>query len=232
MFDPNANASPFNSVPAVIVVLVVLMAGIEVIFQLGEAGFIGGREAIGWRLEYSRAFGFVGAIFDWMIQNASYPIEHIIRFVTYIFIHTGAIHALFVCVFTLAMGKYVGEICHPLAVLAMFLLSGLFGALAQALFTTGNTLLLGGYPAVYGLIGAFTWLQFVLMRDRGDNGYMAFRLIGFLIVIQLLYMLAFGGNNDLAAELTGFATGFSLAILLEPKAAARWRALLTRIRAR
>ena len=76
--------------------------------------------------------------------------------------------------------------------------------------------LFGGYPAVYGLIGGFTFLLWVNLAAVGANKYRAFSLIGVLLVIQLLFAVVFGGNWTWVAELAGFATGFLMTFLVSP----------------
>ena len=42
------NVSPFNVLPPVVVALTVVIAGLEVMFQLATAGFLGGQGGVGW----------------------------------------------------------------------------------------------------------------------------------------------------------------------------------------
>ena len=89
--------------------------------------------------------------------------------------------------------------------------------------------LVGAFPGVYGLIGGFTYILWMQMGQKGQNQWMAFRLIGFLLVLQLAFGLLFGGSPSWIADLTGFATGFLLCIVIAPGG---WRALLDRLRDR
>lgn len=79
-----------------------------------------------------------------------------------------------------------------------------------------RTQLIGAYPGVYGLIGAFTFLIWTKLALVGANRLRAFTLIGMLLVIQLVFGLLFGGNWDWVAEVTGFATGFLLSFVVSP----------------
>lgn len=229
MYDPDANASPINPLPTVVVVLLLVMAGVEAVFQLAEAGFIGGPEAIGWRLEYSRQYAFFDPIFDWMLENRRFPAEHMIRLVTYSFVHAGFTHALMVAVFTAALGKFVGEVLGSLAVAVVFFASAIIGAIGFSMILDAPYLLMGGYPAVYGLIGAFTWILYAGLTAKGQSGIQAFRLIAFFMAIQLIWKLVFGGNDDWLAEGIGFVTGFGLAILLSPGSV---QSMIARVRSR
>ena len=49
MLDPNADAAPVNPLPQAVILLAILIAVPEVIFQLGEAGIIGGPAGATWR---------------------------------------------------------------------------------------------------------------------------------------------------------------------------------------
>lgn len=112
---------------------------------------------MGWRLDAIQRYAFSPDIFDWMVSNGVYPAEHMIRFVSYLFVHYNFTHALFGGVLLLAMGKMVGEVFSGWATLAIFVLSGVVGALGYAVILDSPTPLLGSYPGVYGLIGAFTF---------------------------------------------------------------------------
>ncbi|SEG00212.1 rhomboid family intramembrane serine protease [Jhaorihella thermophila] len=218
---------PVNPLPPVVAALFLVILGIEVAFSLGARGIVGGPAAVGWRLGAIQDYAFSGEILDWMWENGRWPLRHVIRFVTYPFVHTSFTHALFVGVFLLAMGKMVGEVFGNVATLAVFVLSGIGGALAYGVLLDDPMPLIGGFPAVYGLIGAFTWLlQFSLARI-GANQVRAFYLIAFLMGFQLLFGLLFGGSRDWVADLAGFATGYGLSFVVSPGG---WARIRSRIR--
>ncbi|MFD0978345.1 rhomboid family intramembrane serine protease [Tropicimonas aquimaris] len=222
--------SPFNTIPAVVVVLVAVIFGIEVLFLLAKSGFIGNtRGGEDWRIFAIQRFAFSGEILAWMIETGRWPLDNLQRFVTYLFVHASFTHAVMVCVFILALGKMVGETFSQLAVVAVFFGGGIAGALSYGLLLDNPYPLLGGYPGVYGLIGAFTYILWVGLGRAGQNQLQAFRLIGFLLGIQLLFGLIFGSNLAWVAELTGFVTGFALSGVLSPGG---WAQLLQRLRQR
>jgi membrane associated rhomboid family serine protease len=210
------NESPFNSIPPVVLALAVVIFGIELAFQAGARGYAGGPEAVGWRLAAWQSYAFSGDIFDWMLANNQWPLDQVVRLVTYPFIHANFTHVLFVLVFLLALGKMVGEIFSALAVLVVFFGSAIAGALVYALVLDTPQPLVGGFPAVYGLIGAFTFLLWVKLALGGGPQARAFTLIGFLMGIQLVFGLLFGGGKDWVADLAGFVAGFGLSFLVSP----------------
>lgn len=216
MYDDDLNAAPINPLPAVVILLTCLIGGVELVFQAAEAGFLGGAQGIGWRVAAVQQFAFSDPLFDWMRLNQIYAADNILRFISYIFIHQTLMQAVLSLVFILALGKYVAEIMNPFAVLGIFLASGAFGALVYSLVLDEGYALIGSTPAVYGLIGAFTWLRFSLLQSEGENGFKAFNLIIFFMSIALIYKVIFGGTNSWLAELVGFFVGFILAVIMGP----------------
>ncbi|WP_282078018.1 rhomboid family intramembrane serine protease [Epibacterium ulvae] len=220
--------SPFNSLPPVVVALALVLLGIECVLSLGARGIVGGPEAVGWRLAALQSYSFSPDIFWWMLETSQYPSEHIMRFVSYAFIHGNFTQALFVCVFLLALGKMVAEVFGEVRMLIIFILSAISGAVVFGLLIGGPAPLIGGFPAVYGLIGAYTFILWASLGQLGEQQSRAFSLIAFLMGVQLLFGLVFGGQPDWVADLSGFAAGFGLSFLLAPGGWAKIRALIRR----
>ncbi|SIT82897.1 rhomboid family intramembrane serine protease [Pontibaca methylaminivorans] len=215
--------SAVNPLPPVVAALFLVIIGIEIVLQLGERGIIGGAGAVGWRLAAIQSHAFSGAVLDWMVANNHWPPAQLARFVTYPFVHASFTHALFAGVILLAMGKMVGEAFGQIATLAIFVVSGIGGALAYALILDDPQPLIGGFPPVYGLIGAFTWLLARSLARIGANQSRAFTLIAVLMGIQLLFGVFFETQNDWVADLGGFAAGFGLCFVVSPAGWARLR---------
>ncbi|MCP4819396.1 MAG: rhomboid family intramembrane serine protease [Shimia sp.] len=219
--------SPINPLPPVVVALFLLLVGVEAAFWVGSRGLVGGPSAVGWRLAALQQYAFSAEIFDWMLSTGNWPMEHVKRFVTYMFVHIGFTHALFGGVLLLAIGKMVGEVFSQWATLVVFVGSGIAGALGYALILDPDIPLIGSYPGVYGLIGAFTFLMWVRLGVDGAPQTRAFSLIGVLVGIQLLFGLIFGGNPDWVADVCGFGAGFLMSFVLVPGG---WQRIRERIR--
>lgn len=225
--DPNA--APLNPLPPVVWALALPMIAMELVVNLGTRGLVGGPQGIGWRLDALERFAFSPKLMRQMIEQGSFPWQGMIRLVTYPFVHYNFTHALFVMVILLALGKMVAEVFKAWAVLAVFFGAAIVGALAYTAVPWIERPLVGGYPAVYGLIGAFTFLLWVNLAAVGANKYRAFSMIGFLLGIQLVFALAFGGGYDWIADFAGFLTGFVLSFLVSPGG---WSRLREKIRQR
>ncbi|HHL22683.1 MAG TPA: rhomboid family intramembrane serine protease [Aliiroseovarius sp.] len=226
-FDPDA--PPVNPMPPVVVALALAIFAIELVFQAGNAGLIGGPEATGWRVSALEKYGFYEPLFDWMVTNGVFRWDYAMRFVTYPFVHGNFTHMIFALVFILALGKMVGEIFSPLAVLAVFFAASIMGALAYGLAWDTRVMLFGAMPAAYGFIGAYSFLIWTRLASTGGNRMQAFGLIFFLMGLQLAWGLIFGSNGDWVADLAGFGTGFGLSFVVSPGG---WQRIVGHLRQR
>lgn len=225
--DPKVKA--VNPVSPVVVVFFLVMLVVELALTLGAQGVVGGPEAIGWRLAAVQDYGFNGAIFAQMLERNLWPFEHLLRFVSFLFVHGSLTHMIVAGVMLLALGKFVGEVFAPWAVALVFLGSGAGGAAIWGFSLQEPGYLFGAFPGVYGLIGAFSYVLWLRLGQSGDNQWRAFVLIGFLMGIQLLFGLLFGARSDWLADLSGFVCGFLLSFVVSPGG---WTRVLHRLRDR
>lgn len=220
MNDPY-NARPVNPMPPVVVILFMSIALPEVVFSLGARGWIGGPEAVGWRLAAVQQYGFSGDLFDWMLENGRWIPEHLLRFVSYSFVHGAFTATLFAAVLLLALGKLVGEAMGQVAVLVLFFGGSMFGALIYGLLLNDAAWLVGGFPAVYSLIGGYSFLMWQKLAETGQQQMRAFSLIAILLGLQLIWGVFFGPTTQWVADLAGFGFGFAASVLLVPGGLAR-----------
>lgn len=227
MSDPR-HESAVNPLPPVVMVLTLAIVVVEAAFSMGAQGFIGGPDAVGWRLSALQNFSFSGEIVMWMLDTGRWPLDQLVRFLSYPFVHASFTHAIFAAVMLLALGKIVAETLGAAATLAVFVLSGIGGALAYAALPDVSMPLIGAFPPIYGLIGAFTYLLWVRLGQVGVQQVRAFTLIGILLAIQLIFGVLFGGSPDWVADIAGFVTGFALATVFIPGGLARLIGLIRR----
>lgn len=213
------NESPLNPLPAAVWLLALPIIASEAVFGLGRLGLIGGAQGVGLRLSGMQLTAYAPEMVSRMWQVGVIDWDQLYRLITFSFVHASLTHALFVLAFTLALGNLVAREFRPLAVIALFLGSAIGGALVYTLATSflpGRPApLVGGYPAVYGLVGAFTFLLWARLGAVNANRMRAFTLIGMLLLFQLVFGVVFGGAGfGWIAELAGFAVGFGLSFLL------------------
>lgn len=221
--------SPFNAIPPVPLVLALVMAGFELTFSGAENGFWGGAQGVGWRAEAFQEYAFAPAVMTEIFERGRGTFDLWKRFVTYPFLHINFTHALWASVLLLALGKFVGEKFSALNFALLFALSSIGGALIYGAVSWQNTALVGAYPGVYGLIGAYTYLMWMALERLGENQLKAFQLIGILLGLMLIYSMIFGSSPTWIAEVSGFVIGLCISPLLAPGG---WSAFLARVRQR
>lgn len=226
---PRDDTLPVNPIAPVVVSLFMAMIVTELAFSLGEREIIGGPAAIGWRLDYIQQFAFSGEIFEWMFVNGSFPFEQVIRTVTYPFLHSSFVHAAIGAVMFIALGKMVSDAYGAVATVILFFACVIMGAVAFAVFTESPAPLLGAFPGVYGFVGAYTYLLWIKLGQSGQRQMRAFSLIGFLMLIQLVFGVLYGGSPTWVADIAAFVVGLALSVLLAPGG---WQRFLSRLRQR
>ncbi|WP_040616207.1 rhomboid family intramembrane serine protease [Oceanicola granulosus] len=221
--------TPLNPIPPVVLLAVLAMIAVEVVLGLAAQGIVGGQQGIGWRIRAWEDYAFAPRVVELVAERGVWSADLLARFVTYPFVHASVTHAAFAVVITLAMGKFAGEVLTGFALGALMLACTVLSALFYGLVVSDNVPLFGAYPLAYGLIGAYTYILWLHLGRRGERQIAAFRLIGFLFVLQIVYAMLFGSNPQWIAELAGFVIGFALTPLLVPGG---WTALLMKLRTR
>lgn len=223
--------SPVNALPPLILAGFIAIIAVEGVLSLGAAGVVGGPQAVGWRIGLIERLGFSPRVLE-LLWHGRGGADLALRLISYPLVHGSFTHAAFAGAIWLALGKFVGDVFRPLAVAAIALAGIVIGALAFGLYglaTGGNAALFGAYPAVYALIGAYTYLMWLQLGQMGENQLRAFALIGTLVGLQLVFGLLFGADPSWSADLAAFLAGGLTATLVAPGG---WRALLARIRRR
>lgn len=230
--NPDHNAPPLNPLPPVVWALALPIALVEAVLNLAGRNILGGAEGIGWRTAAIRDYAVFDQVYEWMIEASTFPPEHLLRFVAYPFVHATFTHALMAVVFVLALGKFVGEVFRPWAVLVVFFGASILGAVAYCALVDTRVALYGAFPGVYGLIGAFTFILWARLGAVHADRRRAFLLIGFLMLLQFVFgivnLVLLGGTGwDWVADFAGFGAGFGLSFLVSPGG---WTAVLARLR--
>jgi membrane associated rhomboid family serine protease len=228
--EPEHNPSPFNPLPMIVWVLVLPLIAMEAVLSLADAGLVGGVQGIGWRLQAVERFGLFPELLRYQWETGGQPYDELLRLVTYPLVHGGFTHALFAVVLMLALGKMVGEIFRWWAVLAVVFGSAIVGGLVYSFLIPGlRTQLIGAYPAVYGLIGAFTFLLWVNLARSGANRYRAFSLIGALLFFQLIFGVLFRRELGLGRRCHGLCGGLPDQLFVSPGG---WARVMDKVRQR
>ena len=223
---------PFNPINPVVVVLTLMIVGTEIALQLADRGVIGGINGSGWRNYLLVNFAFHDAVFEHIVQTRQIEFAVIWPFFTYPFIHLGIGHVAIGATLFIAMGKTISENFSGIAVFVLFIACSLVGALVFGAVTEPGFPLVGAYPAVYGFIAAYTWIEYARLKKAGESVIPAFRLIFMLLVFRTVFALFIGLRGSWPADFSGLITGFLLSFVLAPDGRERIRGWIVAARKR
>lgn len=226
------NLSPLNPISKVVLALTFTIIAVEVVLQLAEAGLIGGSEGIGWRLKAVQYFGFHDSVFEYITQNRVVQPNVVWPFFTYPFVPTSIGRVAIGAAMVLAMGKTISESFSSTAVVVIFLVCSISGAIVFGLVNDGGRPLTGIFPVMYGFIAVYTWILADELYKAGKSMMPAFRIVAMFFAFRGVFALIFGLRNSWTADLTGLIVGFLLPFILAPDARARISRWIAAIRSR
>ena len=233
-----------NPLPDVVIGLALIIGVIEIVLTLAGQGWIGGPAAVGWRSNILNAYAFSAGIQDRVLGLGDLSFNMLRRYVTYAFVHASVTQAAFAIVIILALGKFIGEAWRRQSILIVFFAATIAGAVVYGAITPSNYPLFGAYPGIYGMIGAYTYLLWLRLDRDGGPRWRAFGLIGFFLLLQIVWALAMRLTVDLGwtsqdptpymlydgiSDLGGFAVGLALSPVLGPGG---WSVFVERLRQR
>ena len=219
--------SLLNPLPWAVWALLLPVAGVEAVLLAAQAGLVGGPEGIGWRIGAIQRLGFSGALMDHVLATRRFTHAHIWRPLSYPLVQFSWLQTVFVLVLLAALGRAVGQVLSGPALLAVALGASAGGALAYGAAFAEPFWLVGGYPMVFGLLGAFAVLIWKGQTGTEAPRMRALGLVGALLVLRLGVGLTLGTGQEWLADLAAFAIGLLLSLLLAPGGG---RALLQRLR--
>ncbi len=135
------------------------------------------------------------------------------RLITPVFLHFGALHLVFNMLWTWELGRRLEQARGPATLLAVLLLTGGGGNIAQ--FLTDRDAMFGGMSGViYGLLG-YSWLWSRITGDpllRLPTGLLGF-MVGWLVICMSGVVEALGfGSIANSAHAAGLGVGMALGL--------------------
>lgn len=214
MSDESRPLPVLNPLPWAVWLLTAAIAGVELVLWAGAHGLVNWAGSAGWRAQALVAFGISPELQSWMWETGRYPAEGLWRYLVYGFIHLGPMQAALVVVITAALGKACAERMGSLRVIVLLLVAQIAGAVAFGVFAAPGAWLIGGYPMIFALAGAYA----ALIRTRP-----ALFLVAVLVIARLALTVMAGGGMDWLADLTALGVGAALSRALDGPILARLR---------
>lgn len=214
--------SPMNPVPPPILALAAFLVGIELIFWAGANGIVGGPGGIAWRAGAVEDYAFYPRFWHFMLETNQWSLDGVARIFTYAFVGQSFVSTIFACVFILAFGKFVGDTIGGVRALVIFAASVVGASLIYGTVFPNQPPLIGAFPGAYGLLGGYTYVLFLVLDSADENRLQAFRLVGVLAALQLVFGVIFPGPPYWIADIGGAAIGFLTAMAMGPGGLLRW----------
>jgi membrane associated rhomboid family serine protease len=199
--------------PFVLTVVAGLFALPELVLMLADHGLTGSGR---WRaLAYQFGGFWAGLLQGWRPNFAAQPGT---MFVTHAFLHAGLAHMVGNLGAFAAIAPPVLRRFGTRGFLGVYAVSVLGGGLAFGLLSSSTAPMVGASGAIFGLVGAWTWMQGADHAQRG-TGAATLRVLGIaagLALLNLAMWLLAGGVLAWETHLGGYLAGLGMAALLAP----------------
>jgi len=207
--------SPFPPAPLTVTVLAGLIALPELVLLLADLELVGSAR---WRpLAYQYGGFWAGLLWGWRPNFAAQPVT---MFATHAVLHAGPGHMIGNLGALVVIGLPVLARFGTRGFLAVYAAAVLGGGLVFGLLSSSPAPMVGASGAIFGLVGAWTWMQGADRAQAGAGpGAVALRVLGImagLVLLNLVMWLLAGGVLAWETHLGGFLAGIGLAALLAP----------------
>lgn len=183
----------------------------ELLFQMAESRMIGLPGMRNWAIVH---FGFWNALLAG--AQPLYPLQRELMFVSYAFLHGGLLHLAGNMVVTLALAGIVVARSSDRGFVVLYLASAAGGAIGYAALGPGGAPMVGASGAVFGLVGAWKYWEWLDRRALGAPMQPLWMSLVGLALLNLVLWYLLGGLLAWQAHLGGFVAGALWAALVSP----------------
>lgn len=150
---------------------------------------------------------------DW---RPVYPGQPATMFITYAFLHSGLMHALFNMLVLLHLAREAVARLGSWGFFLLYILTAIGGGIGFALLSNVPGPMVGASGAVFGLLGVTQFWDFQRRRAVGATLSPFWRTQIGLVVLNLILWVLAGGFLAWEAHLGGYLTGFVLGAVVTP----------------
>ena len=190
-----------------LLVFLALPVAIELVLLASDAGWISTPRLRQTLYQYG-AF-WAGLLDNWRPNYAAQPW---LMFLTYSFLHSGFWHLAGNMLMLVILLQLNSDWLRGWTFVAVYVLSAFGGAIGFALLGSVLNPMVGASGALFGLVGAWRWREWVLVPDPFGRIRMALRDMGLLVGLNLITLVAQNGALAWETHLGGFVAGILGAI--------------------
>ena len=167
-----------------------------------------------WRLWAFQNAGFwSGLLHNW---RPNYAVQAYTMFLTYGFLHAGAVHFLVNMMTLFSLGPPLADAFGARRLVWLYAGSVIGGALGFAALSSEVLPMVGASGALFGLAGAHVALHYRARREMHATQIPVLRAVLGLAALNLILWWAMNGQLAWETHLGGFVTGWILALWLDP----------------
>ena len=204
--------------PAALIGIIVVCCAIEGILIAADANLI---DVPRLRTLFYQNGGFwVGLLGTW---QPNYPAQPYAMFLTYAFLHGGAVHLAVNMLTLYSFGRLIIVRVGQWRFLLLYMVSALGGALGFAALATALRPMVGASGALFGLVGAWIAWDYIDRFGAAAPLWPVLRQILTLIVLNVVLYYAMAGHLAWETHLGGFLAGAFAAFILDPMSRVRSR---------
>ena len=215
----NLPQPPRQPMPRGLVVLVAVIALIEIVLSLADAGILFDPSL------RTRVY-ILGAFWTALLHGATpvYDGQTVAMFVTHALLHGSLLHMVMNMTILLALGRFTSDRFGPGVVLPVFFLGALAGGAAYGLLAQSESPMVGASGAVFAFLGVWIAWDWRRHRARGMSPAPVARRVLVLVVLNLLTFVGLQGYLAWEAHLGGFLAGLACGVWFEGRMARAVRA--------
>jgi membrane associated rhomboid family serine protease len=205
--------STYRPLPRELWALVGVIAAIEILLDLADAGVVFDPSL------RARVFE-AGAFWSPLLHGAAplYALQPFTMFVSHAFLHGSLLHMVMNMTILLALGRFVADRYGAGVILPLFFVSAVAGGLAFGLLSRGAYPMVGASGAVFGFFGAWIAWDWRRHRAAGASVNPVIRRVVVLAVVNVVVYVGLKGLLAWQAHLGGFLAGLAFGAWLEARA--------------
>ncbi len=189
--------------------LIIANVLIELLLEAADYGLVGSGR---WRsLAYQYGAFWAGLLHDWQPNYAAQPY---VMFVSYAFLHAGFSHMATNMLALWTLGVLVVRQMGPRAFALIYFAAMLGGGAGFGLLSHSPQPMVGASGAIFGLIGAWQYLDWHQRRRTGLPVKPLLRSLFVFLLLNVALWAVMQGQLAWETHLGGFAAGWGVAALL------------------
>ncbi len=214
-----ASPTAHPPLPASLLVLVGVIALIEVVLSLADAGILFDPSL------RSRVL-LAGAFWGGLLHGAKplYAAQPVTMFLSHALLHGSLLHMVMNMTILLALGRFTADRYGPGVILPVFFLSAIAGGACFGLLASDAYPMVGASGAVFGFLGVWIAWDWRRHRAAGVSTGPVLRRVAVLVVINVVVFFGLKGMLAWQAHLGGFLAGLACGGWLEGRLARANRA--------